>query len=53
MITIKHDGNTKIINMKEIIVGETFEHFRKNEKKIKKAKELLKKNNFIVYKKKS
>jgi transcription initiation factor IIE alpha subunit len=38
--------------MKEVIDNQIFHHYRKNQKKIKKAITLLKKNNFIVYEKK-
>tara|TARA_B100000212_G_scaffold209793_1_gene158448 strand:- start:2590 stop:2712 length:123 start_codon:yes stop_codon:yes gene_type:complete len=39
--------------MNEWIENEIFKAYRDNEKKVEEAVELLKKNNYVVYKKKS
>ena len=38
--------------MRNVITNHIFEHYRKKQRKLKKAETLLKKNNYIVYKKK-
>tara|TARA_B100001287_G_scaffold24003_2_gene17485 strand:+ start:6094 stop:6318 length:225 start_codon:yes stop_codon:yes gene_type:complete len=43
----------KMLEPRPVIENETFNHFRENERKVEEAKELLKKNNYVVYKKKS
>lgn len=47
------DNFSKMLNPNPVIENETFHHYREHERKVEQAIELLKKNNYIVYKKKN
>jgi len=44
---------SKMLNPHSAIENETFHHYREHERKVEQAIELLKKNNYVVYKKKN